>query len=96
MKKVPYQTDQNNPAIRAYKEAVEKGKKDQHVLPRENGWVVKSLLSDKTSSLFDTQEKATHYAESIARNQGTAVLIHGTDGRIRDIRSYQQTTPSNA
>lgn len=88
MKKIPYQTDQNNPAIRAYKEAVEKGKKDQHVLPRENGWIVKNLLSNKRSSLFDTQEEATHYAESIARNQGTAVLIHGRDGRIRDIRSY--------
>lgn len=88
MKKIPYQTDQNNPAVREYKEAVEKGKRDQHVLPRENGWIVKSLLSDKISSVFDTQEKATHYAESIARTQGTAVFIHGTDGRIRDIRSY--------
>jgi len=27
MQKVPYQTDQNNPAVRAYTEAVEKGKK---------------------------------------------------------------------
>lgn len=88
MKKIPYQTDQNNPAIQAYKEAVEKGKKDQHVLPRENGWIVKNLLSEKVSSLFNTQEEATHYAESIARIQGTAVFIHGSDGRIRDVRSY--------
>ncbi len=88
MKKIPYQTDQNNPAIQAYKNAVEKGKKDQHVLPRKNGWVVKNLLSDKASSLFNTQEEAAHYAESIARTQGTAVFIHGNDGRIRDIKNY--------
>jgi len=27
MQKIPYQTDQKNPAIQAYKEALEKGKK---------------------------------------------------------------------
>lgn len=88
MKKIIYKTDQNNPAIKAYKEAIEKGKKNQHVLPRKNGWIVKNLLSDKISSLFTTQKEAAHYAESIARSQGTAVFIHGTDGRIRDVKSY--------
>ena len=83
MKKIPYKTDQNNPAIRAYKEAVEKGKKDQHILPRENGWIVKNLLSEKTSQTFGTQQEASRYAESIA-SQGTAIFIHGSDGRIRD------------
>ena len=83
MKKIQYKTDQNNPTVRAYKEAVEKGKKDQHILPRENGWIVKSLLSEKTSQTFSTQQEAAKYAESIA-SQGTAVFIHGFDGRIRD------------
>ena len=83
MKKIQYKTDQNNPTVRAYKEAVEKGKKDQHILPRENGWIVKSLLSEKTSQTFSTQQEAAKYAESIA-SQGTAVFIHGSDGRIRD------------
>jgi hypothetical protein len=87
MRKIPLKTDQNNPAILAYKEAVEKGKKDQHVLPRENGWVVKNLLSEKTSQTFETQQEATSYAHSIA-SQGTAVFIHGNDGRIQDRREY--------
>lgn len=87
MKKIPYKTDQNNQAIRAYKEAVEKGKKDQHVLPRGDGWVVKSLLSDTMSKIFGSQQDAAKYAESIA-NQGTAVFIHGSDGRIRDRKDY--------
>lgn len=87
MKKIPYKTDQNNPAIRAYKDAVEKGKKDQHVLPRGDGWIVKSLLSDTMSQTFVSQQAATKYAESIA-NQGTAVFVHGADGRIMNRKDY--------
>lgn len=87
MKKIPYKTDQNNPTIRAYKEAVEKGKKDQHVLPREDGWVVKSLLSEKASQTFGTQQEAAKYAKSIV-SSGTALFIHGEDGRIVDRQDY--------
>lgn len=87
MNKIKLKTDQNNPAIRAYREAVEKGKKDQHVLPRDNGWVVKSLLSEEASNIFSTQQEAAKYAETNA-NQGTAVFIHGSDGRIKDRRDY--------
>ena len=89
MKKIPYKTDQDNPTILAYKEAVKKGKKDQHVLPRENGWIVKSLLSEKMSQSFGTQQEAAKYAESIAKNLGTAVFVHGSDGRIIDRKDYQ-------
>lgn len=88
MKKVIYKTDQNNPAVRAYKEAVENGKKNQHVLPRGSKWVVKRADSEKASQAFGTQQEAKSYAESIAQNQGTAVFVHGVDGRIRDRRDY--------
>ena len=84
MKKIPYKTDQNNPAVRAYKEAVERGKKDQHVLPQADGWIVKTLLSEKPSQIFYTQQEAIEKAKSIAQAQGTAVFIHGEDGRIRE------------
>lgn len=87
MKKITLKTDQNNPAIRAYKDAVEKGKKDQHILPKENGWIVKNLLSDTVSPTFGTQQEAAKYARSIA-NQGTAVFIHGADGRIQKRIDY--------
>jgi len=83
MKKVFYKTNQNNPAVRAYKEAVENGKKNQHVLPRGNEWVVKRADSER-AQVFGTQQEATSYAESIAQNQGTTVFVHGVDGRIRD------------
>ncbi|MBI3955981.1 DUF2188 domain-containing protein [Candidatus Gottesmanbacteria bacterium] len=87
MKKIPLKTDQNNPAILAYKNAVEKGKKDQHILPRKNGWIVKNLLSDRTSQIFDTQQEAAKYAKSLA-SQGTAVFIHDFVGRIQERIDY--------
>ncbi|HSW97299.1 MAG TPA: DUF2188 domain-containing protein [Candidatus Saccharimonadales bacterium] len=87
MKKVQYETDQNNPAIQAYIKAVEKGKKDQHVLPRENGWIIKNLLSEKISKLFNTQQEAIKYAEANAR-QGTTIFIHAQNGLIQDRRDY--------
>lgn len=87
MKKIPYKTNQNNPTILAYKEAVEKGKKDQHILPHDDGWVVKNLLSGKPSQTFGTQQEATKYAQSIVTS-GTALFIHGVDGRIIDRKDY--------
>lgn len=83
MNKIKLNTDQNNPAVRAYRQAVEKGKKDQHVFPRDNGWIVKNLLSDGSSRIFNTQNEAANYAKSNA-SQGTAIFIHGANGRIQD------------
>lgn len=88
MKKIFYKTNQSNPTIVAYKQAVEKGKKNQHVLPKGNEWVVKRADSQRASQVFGTQQEATSYAESIAQSQGTAVFVHGSDGRIRDTRGY--------
>jgi hypothetical protein len=87
MKKIPYKTDQNHPVIRAYKDAVEQGKRNQHVLPQENGWVVKHLGSEKISTIFPSQEKAAQYAQSHAIAD-TAVFIHGSDGRIQHRKDY--------
>lgn len=88
MQKVLYKTNQNNSVVRAYKEAVEKGKKNQHIFPRGDKWVVVRADSERASQAFGTQQEAKSYAELIAQNQGTAVFVHGSDGRIRDVRSY--------
>lgn len=87
MQKIPLTTDQKNPVIQAYKDAVEKGKKDQHILPRENGWIVKNLFSEKTSQMFNTQQEAIKFAEMNA-NLGTAVFIHGQNGLIVERKDY--------
>lgn len=88
MKKIPYKTDQNHPAIRAYTEAVEKGQTSHHVIYGGSGWVVKRTDSQKPARVFGTQDEAADYAMELAKNAGTALFIHGMDGRIVDRRDY--------
>lgn len=87
MQKIPYKTDQNNPAIRAYKEAVEKGKRNQHVLPYGEKWAVTNLVSKQADNVFSNPQEAIKYAEANA-TQGTAVFIHDSDGRIKERKDY--------
>ncbi len=88
MKKVLYKTNQNDPTIRAYKEAVEKGKNNYHIIPKGNQWIVKKAGVDVPSQVFGSQQEASNYAKSAALNQGTAVFIHDLDGRIKERTDY--------
>lgn len=88
MKKTILRTNQNDPQIKAYKEAVEKGRKSQHVVPSQSGWAVIAGDSDKPLNTFGTQQEAIEIAKSIARNSGASVYIHGIDGRIREREDY--------
>ncbi len=88
LKKIPYQTDQNHPAIQAYVKAVEKGKENQHIFPEKNGWIIKNLWSGKVSKLFTTQKEALAQAKSVARAAKNSIFIHGSDGRIRERKDY--------
>lgn len=86
MKRVTYRTNQSSPKITEYRRAVEKGMQSHHVLPRGNEWVVKHAGSPRASRVFTTQSEATTYARSVSDNQGTALFIHGANGRIRERR----------
>lgn len=88
MRKITYLTDQNHPQIQSYKEAVDKGQSSQHVLPRDGSWVVKRAGSTNVSRVFQTQEEARKAAETIAKNQGSSMFVHGRDGRIRDRKDF--------
>lgn len=58
-------------------------KRNQHVVPHQNGWAVKPAGATKASAVFPTQKQAIDRAREVSRNQGTELLIHGQDGRIR-------------
>lgn len=62
--------------------------KNQHVVPRDKGWAVKSEGSSKASTIKPTQQKAIESAVKIAKKEGSEVVIHGKDGKIRDKDSY--------
>ena len=62
--------------------------KNQHVVPREEGWAVRGEGNTRDTSLHRTQVEAERAAREIAINQKSEVLIHGENGRIRERNSY--------
>lgn len=63
-------------------------KKNQHVVPREGGWAIKGAGSARATRIFSTQREAIQAGRAIARRQGSELLIHGRDGRIREKNTY--------
>lgn len=63
-------------------------KKNQHVVPHEGGWAVRREGSEKVTRITRTQKEAIDIAHQIAQNQGSEVVIHRRNGRIRDKDSY--------
>lgn len=63
-------------------------KRNQHVVPRNDGWAVKGAGAERATVVVDTQQEAIDRARNIARNQRTELLIHGRDGRIRERDSH--------
>ncbi|MFA8388334.1 MULTISPECIES: DUF2188 domain-containing protein [Roseobacteraceae] len=58
-------------------------KRNQHVVPHDNGWAVRGAGSQRATSVHQTQQQAIDAGRSISRNQGSELLIHGRNGQIR-------------
>lgn len=57
----------------------------RHVVPHPKGWAVKSMKSDRASSVHPTQQEAIEAGRRIVRNLGGGELvIHSKKARIRD------------
>lgn len=61
---------------------------NQHVVRRDDGWAVRGEGNSKDTSRHRTQGEAIDAARGVAINQRSEVVIHGTDGKIRDRDSY--------
>lgn len=63
--------------------------KSQHVTPHaKGGWQVKGAGNTKATARTTAQAEAISIAKSIAVNKKSELVIHGTDGRIREKNSY--------
>ncbi|WP_334118874.1 DUF2188 domain-containing protein [Limnobacter sp.] len=59
-------------------------KKTHHVVKNPSGgWSVKKGGAVRASGTYKTQNEATKAAQKISQNQGSRVVVHGTDGRIK-------------
>lgn len=63
--------------------------KNQHVTKHPSGgWQVKGAGNSRATARTSTQKEAIAVAKSIAINQKSEVVIHGTNGQIRAKDSY--------
>ncbi|NHB57558.1 DUF2188 domain-containing protein [Acinetobacter shaoyimingii] len=62
--------------------------KNQHVVPRQDGWAVKGAGNNKATRVVSTQAEAIQIAQDIAKNQQSDTKIHGKNGQIRAGNSY--------
>jgi uncharacterized protein YdaT len=63
-------------------------KKNQHVVPHNGQWAVRGEGNQRVTQITNTQAEAIDLARTIAQNQGTEVVVHRPDGKIRDKDSY--------
>lgn len=62
--------------------------KNQHVVPHGSSWAVRGENNDRVTSVHRTQSDAERAARNIAINQRSEVVIHRSNGEIRDKNSY--------
>ena len=62
--------------------------KNQHVTPKGDKWQVKGAGNEKATAVTNTQREAIEIARKIAISNQSELLIHGTNGRIREKNSY--------
>ena len=57
--------------------------RNQHVVPRDDGWAVVGAGAERATALFDRKSDAVAAAREIAQNQGTELFVHGRDGQFQ-------------
>lgn len=59
-------------------------KKTHHVVKNPSGgWSVKKGGATRASGTYNTQQEAIDSARQISQKQGSRVVVHGRDGRIK-------------
>jgi hypothetical protein len=62
--------------------------KHQHVVPHDGKWAVRGEGNQRVTSTHGTQREAIEAAREIAKNNYSELVVHGSDGRIRDRDHY--------
>jgi uncharacterized protein YdaT len=63
-------------------------RKNQHVVPHQEGWAVRGEGNSRVTSMHETQREAIEVARQISQHQHSELVIHGRDGKIRDKDSH--------
>ena len=60
----------------------------QHVVPNDKGWAVKREGNKRVTAVYKYQDQAIRKAKRLAKKYKADVIIHRTDGTIRDRIGY--------
>lgn len=63
-------------------------RKSQHIVPNGEKWSVKRAGAERATKNFSTQKEAIEYGRNVAINQSAELVIHGTNGKIRNSNSF--------
>lgn len=63
-------------------------KKSIHITPKGDQWQVKTAGSTKATKVCNTQKECIDYGKQQAKRNNAELVIHGTNGQIREKNSY--------
>lgn len=61
---------------------------NQHIVRRGAQWAIRAENATRDTRVVGKQSDAIEGGRQIAKNQGSELIIHGRDGRIRARDSY--------
>lgn len=63
--------------------------RDFHIVKHMDGWNVRQEREQVPEARFKTQLEAIAYGMQLARHEAVDLVIHGRDGKFRDVWSYR-------
>lgn len=63
-------------------------RKNQYIVPAENGWGVRGEGNERLTAKFETQREAIERGREVARNQESELRIQNKEGKFREAWSY--------
>jgi hypothetical protein len=75
-------------AVSAHHGGIAMTKRDIHVLPGPDGWVVRREGDTDPLAAYDTKDEAMTAGRERARADRVELVEHGRDGKIRNADSY--------
>lgn len=67
-------------------------KRNQHVVPRADGWAVRGAGAQRDTQVFDRKQDAVDRAREISQNQKSELVVHGQNGQIQYKDSHGNDT----
>jgi len=60
-------------------------KKNQHIVPRMNGWAVKREHGKKASKVFADKTDAVTYGKDISEKDNSCLVIHDSEAKFQEV-----------